>query len=145
MSRANVAASGGWVPVSNALKTETLSGSLPLTSTKFCFAESSVGLGGRFMAYAVDGSQKDLHAFAKAEFAAHWDKPAWILTRNVESPFDADYIAFWEQSYGVELDWLRDAIGASGSVYVDAAEQGSHVPHIFIDETNGILYFVMTD
>lgn len=145
MSRAHVTQSDGWKAIDDATKSQTLSKTLPDSSTRFCFARSSVGLGGRFMAYAVDGIPEDLDSFAQAEFIAHWAKADFTLKPNSSSPFDAEYVAMLERAYSVNLDWLRKSVNATGSVYQFSNEDVSHKPRIFVDNANGILYFVMTD
>jgi hypothetical protein len=67
--------------------------------------------------------------------------------RNMKymSPFDADQIAFLESSYDVKLDWLLVVQHSRGSVFHDAGDRTSHMPVIFIDNRDSILYFVQTD
>lgn len=145
MSRAHVTQSDGWKAIDDATKSQTLSKTLPDSSTRFCFARSSVGLGGRFMAYAVDGTPEDLDSFAQAEFAVHRAKAAFTLEPNSNSPFDTENIAMLERAYSVNLDWLRKSVNATGSIYRCSNEDVSHMPTIFVDTANGVLYFVMTD
>lgn len=145
MSRPHVTQSDGWKTIGDETKSQTLSQSLPASSTRFCFAHSSVGLGGRFMAYAVDGTPEDLASFAQTEFAAHWANIDYNLESNSSSPFDADYVALLERAYSVNLDWLKKSVNATGSVYRSSKEHSSHTPTIFVDSKNGVLYFVMTD
>jgi hypothetical protein len=102
-------------------------------------------MGGRFLAYAVDGTLADLHSFAELEFESHWDNPGLAVERNTQSPFDPKYISFLRYAYSTNLAWLEKSSGASGSVYRGAKRRGSHVPLIFVDEENGMLYFLMTD
>ena len=97
------------------------------------------------MAYAVYGACGELDAFAQAEFAAHWEKPGFTVELNASSPFDLEYIASLKQAYSVDLEWLKQSSNASGSIYRDAQGQGSHMPTIFVDKANCVLYFVMTD
>lgn len=145
MSRAHVTQSDGWLPIADAPKSATLSESLPGSATQFCFASSSVGLSGRLMAYAVDGTPGELDAFALAEFAAHWKRPEYSVELNASSPFDSEYIAFLERAYSVDLEWLRQSSNGNGSIYHDSKDQGSRMPTIFVDKANCVLYFVMTD
>lgn len=145
MSRAHVTQSDGWKTIDDATKSQTLSQTLPASSTRFCFAHSSVGLGGRFLAYAVDGTPEDLDSFAQAEIAAHWAKTDFTLKPNSSSPFEAEYVAMLKRAYSVNLDWLRKSVNVTGSVYRYSNEDVSYKPTIFVDDANGILYFVMTD
>ncbi len=102
-------------------------------------------MGGRFRAYAVDGELYDLDRFAQAEFAAHSDKPIVLAKDDQPTPFGDDYISFLEDAYGVKLDWLRDSKSGTGTIYVDSESRVSHMARIFVDKTNSMLYFVMTD
>ena len=97
------------------------------------------------MAYAVDGTPEELDAFAQVEFAAHWERPGYTVELNASSPFDSEYIAFLKQAYSVDLEWLKQSSNGKGSIYRDSKEQGSHMPTIFVDKTNCLLYLVMTD
>lgn len=141
----HVTQSDGWLEIENAPKGFTLSGSLPPSATEFCFAQSGVGLGGRLRAYAVKGSAPELHQLAKAEFAAHPYNPGSEIDQNKELPFNLDYIEFLEDSYYVDLNWLRPAAKATGSVYSAKNQDVYSPPLIFVDGSGGVLYFVMTD
>ncbi len=145
MSRATVQESADWIKIPSNEVPRTLSTTLPGSATRYRFASSSIGMGGRFMAYAVDGKLADLHSFAESELESHWDKPGFAVERNTQSPFDPEYISFLRNAYSTDLAWLEKSSGAIGSVYRGAKRQGSHVPLVFVDEENGMLYFVMTD
>ena len=145
MSRATVQESTDWISTPSSDVPRTLSTTLPASATKYRFASSSIGMGGRFIAYAVDGTPADLHSFAESEFESHWDNPGFAIERNTQSPFDPQYISFLRSAYSADLAWLEKSSGVIGSVYRGAKRQGSHVPLIFVDEENGMLYFVMTD
>jgi hypothetical protein len=145
MSRAFVRQSDGWLTINATVSPQTLSETFPASATKFRFARSSVGIGGRFLAYAVDGENNDLQAFALREFASNADSPDVKRQHEVQSPFDADQIAFLESAYAVKLDWLLAAQHSRGSVFHDAGKRTSHMPTIFIDNRDSILYFVQTD
>ncbi len=145
MSRAMVHQSDHWIKIPTTEEPKTLSKTFPPSATKYRFALSSVGMGGRFRAYAVDGELDDLYRFAQAEFAAHSDKPTVLAKDDQSTPFDDDYISFREDAYGVKLDWLRDSKSGMGTVYRDSESRGSHMPCIFVDKTNSMLYFVMSD
>ncbi|MEM7478695.1 MAG: hypothetical protein AAF483_27235 [Planctomycetota bacterium] len=133
-----------WRAVEKGQSVSTLSGILPESATKFCYARSSVGLGGRFKAFAVDGSPNELIEFARAEFAAHWDAPKTRVTESTTSPFSSDQISFLEEAYAVDLEWLRASVGRKGTIFRAANGEVSHMPTIFVDPS-GLLYFVMTD
>ena len=55
MSRPFVRQSDGWRTINATVSPQTLSETFPASATKFRFARSSVGIGGRVLAYAVDG------------------------------------------------------------------------------------------
>lgn len=97
------------------------------------------------MAYAVDGSPKELEAFAQAEFAAHWESPGFTIDLNSRSPFDSKYVKFLQHAYSVDLEWLEESAEETGNIYRDSKKQGSHMPTIFVDKAKGVLYLVMTD
>ena len=97
------------------------------------------------MAYAVDGTLEDLDSFAKAEFAAHRTNTGVDVEPNTESPFDHQYVEFLERGFAVDLEWLKRTINVTGTTYRDKNGQVSHMPTIYVDKTNGVLYFVMTD
>jgi hypothetical protein len=145
MSRATVHQSDNWLRIPTTEEPKTLCKAFPPSATKYRYAMSSVGMGGRFRAYAVDGELDDLYRSAQAEFAAHLDKPIVVAKDDQASPFDDDYISSLEDAYGVKLDWLRDSESGMGTVYRDSESRGSHMPCIFVDKTNSMLYFVMTD
>ena len=145
MSRPSVRQSDGWLTINATVSPQTLSATFPASATKFRFARSSVGLGGRFLAYAVDGDESDLQALALKEFASHPDAPDVKVEDEVQSPFDGDLIAFLESSYAVKLDWFIAQQHSRGSVFHDAGGRTSHTATIFIDKSDSILYFVRTD
>ncbi len=144
MSRATVRESDDWIQIPTTEEPITLSKTFPLSATKYRYAMSSVGMGGRFRAYAVDGELDDLDQFAQAEFAAYSDKPIVLAKDDQPTPFGDDFILSREDAYGVKLDWLRDSKSGTGTIYVDSESRG-HMPRIFVDKTNSMLYFVMTD
>lgn len=145
MSRATVHQSDRWIEIPTTEEPKTLSKSFPTSATRYRYATSSIGMGGRFLAYSVNGEPNDLDLFARAEIAAHWKKPKAITKDDQSTPFDDDYISFLEDAYGVKLDWLRGSKSGIGTVYRDSERRGSHMPSIFVDKTNSMLYFVMTD
>ena len=145
MSRATVRQTDRWIEIPLEEEPKTLSKSLPTTATKYRYAMSSIGMGGRFWAYAVDGKLSDLDEFAQKEFRAHSDNPQIVINENQSTPFDDEHISFLEEGYGVRLDWLRDSKGGTGNIYLDSKSRASHMPRIFVDESNSMLYFVMTD
>lgn len=102
-------------------------------------------MGGRFRAYTVNGELSELDQFAQAEFVAHWNKPKVVTKDDQSTPFDDDYISSLEAGYAVKLHWLRDSKSGMGTVYRDSENRVSHMPTIFVDKTNAMLYFVMTD
>ena len=117
MSRATVQESTDWIKTPSSEVPRTLSTSLPASATKYRFARSSIGMGGRFMAYVVDGTPGDLHSFAESEFESHWDNPGFAVERNTQSPFHPRYISFLRNAYSADLAWLEKSSGAIGSVY----------------------------
>lgn len=122
-----------------------LSGAYPTSAKNIRYANSCVGMGGRFHAYRFSAPVAVLKVFANAEFAKHWDHPAVSVTPNAPPPFDADELARLGHTFGLELDWMLPQNNAIGSVYRSADGQDSHRPTIFVDETNAVLYFLMTD
>ncbi len=90
-------------------------------------------------------THSELDLFAQAEFVAHWDKPTVVMKDDQSTPFGDDYINSLEDAYGVKLDWLRYSKSGKGTIYRDSESRGSHMPSIFVDKTNSMLYFVMTD
>ena len=128
-----------------AAASKTLSQSLPKSAKKVYFCSGSRGLGGRMMLYRFSAPPADLHAHAKAEFAAHWDKPPFKTMQGVSSPFTKSDVEFLENCYGADCSWMLPDPGAVGTIYQSANGRSSHRPLIFVDETNGVLYFEMTD
>ena len=145
MSTATVRQSDGWLQLGASSTTETLSGSFPASATRFRFVRSSVGIGGRFLAYAVDGESSDLEQFALKELAAHAPEREVSVANDQPSPFDAESIQFLERAYSVQLDWLRETENHQGSILRDSGSSSSQIPIIFIDKENGLLYLVFTD
>ncbi len=145
MSRPHVRQSNGWLSINATVPPETLSKSFPSSATKFRFARSSVGIGGRFLAYAIVGENDDLKAFALREFASHSDASDVTIEHDVQSPFDAEQTAFLEGSYAVNLDWLLAGPHSRGILLRDARGRTSHMPVIFLDDRDSTLYFVRTD
>lgn len=137
--------SKGFVSAQNTPADVTLCGTLPDSATKVRYVGASVGMGGRFRAYRFSGSVDELHAHALAEFDGHWDKLTPARLEVDESPFTAQDIGFWGDCYSTQLDWMLPPAGASGVLYEPADGESSHRPTVYVDETNGVLYFVMTD
>ncbi|MEQ1827414.1 MAG: hypothetical protein ABL921_15760 [Pirellula sp.] len=144
-SIASIQKSDAWADVATEPNQATLSQAWPKSARKFQFARSSIGMGGRFCAYAVDGAPDDLDDFAKNEFLAHWNKPKAEAQFDQPSPFDAGTISFLEKAYRVKLTWLLAPESSRGTVYRDSEKGSSQSPTIFVDRTNGMLYSVITD
>lgn len=138
--------SESWLPVRDAPAGITLSGTFPASATRFRYASSSVGMGGRFTAFAVEGSPADLQAFALRECAAF---RGVVETREeIEAgfPFSEESIHFWEKTYGVKLDWLRGHETSLGMlIQGDQGQEGRRNPRVFIDPAKGLLILVATD
>lgn len=113
MSRATVHQSDNWIQIPTTEEPITLSKTFPPSATKYRYAMSSVGMGGRFHAYAVNGEPSDLDLFAQAEYGDHWNKPKAITKDDQSTPFGDVYISSRENAYGVKLDWLRDSKSGS--------------------------------
>jgi hypothetical protein len=137
--------SNGFVAAEDAPPDVTMCGTFPDSATDIQYVGASVGMGGRFRAYRFSGSVDELHAHAVAEFAGHWDKLTPVRSDVDESPFTAQDVGFWEDAYVGGLDWMLSPAGARGALYQSADGSSSHCPIVFVDETNGVLYFVMTD
>ena len=97
------------------------------------------------MMYRFSAPLADLHAHAKAEFAAHWDQPEMKSTPNVYSPFTEADVERIESLYGIDCSWMLSPSGATGTIYQSAGGLRSHQPIVFVDESGGVLYFLMTD
>ena len=96
-----------WLPIRDAPTGKTLSGTFPISGTRFRYASSSVGMGGRFTAFAVDGALAELLVFARRECAAFRGVEETSEENEAGFPFSEESIRFWEKAYGVQLDWLR--------------------------------------
>jgi hypothetical protein len=97
------------------------------------------------MIYRFTAPLPVLHAHAKAEFAAHWDKPQTAVTPASSPPFTEKDIALITTGFGVTADWMVPPADAVGTMYMSADGQFSHRPAVFIDTKNSVLYFYMTD
>ena len=86
MTRPVVAQSNGYTGITSDAKDTTLSGTLPPTATNVRYVQASVGLGGRLLLYRFNAPLADLQNHAKAEFAAHWDKPTPKISSNTPAP-----------------------------------------------------------
>jgi len=145
MNQPHVEQSSGETVVSVDSKAATISGSLPPTATKIQYCLASVGMGGRMRLYRFSAPAADLHAHAQAEFSAHWDKPPWKKTSGVESPITEGEINSYYTGYGVNATWMLAPPNVTVTLYESSDGQFSRRPTIFIDETNEVLYFRMTD
>jgi hypothetical protein len=145
MNRAHIIQSNGETDVSMDAKEATISGSLPPTAIRVQYCSASVGMGGRLLLYRFSAPVTDLHAHAQAEFAAHWDKPQLKKTSGVNSPITEQKIKFYKTGFGVNAAWMLAPPNASGTLYESSDGQVSHRPTIFVDDTNEVLYFQMTD
>jgi hypothetical protein len=141
----HVTESNGFIGNTAQAKTAPLSQTLPASATQVRFARGSRGMGGRMLLYRFSAPMADLHAHAQAEWAAHWDKPSFKQTPHAASPFTPDYMSSYESSYWIDADWMIPTAGAKGTIYGPAGNQRSHRPTIFVDETNEVLYFEMSD
>ncbi|PAY19904.1 hypothetical protein CKO51_08700 [Rhodopirellula sp. SM50] len=144
-SRPLVTQSDGYIEPSTTAFENTISHKLPESATEFRFCRASVGIGGRLLLYRFTAPIDDLNAHAIAEFDAHWDRPGYKATPDVPSPFDEHDVKRNSEFYGGNADWMLPQAGAIGTLYEPADGQLSHRPTIFVDETNGVLYFQMTD
>ena len=145
MIRPVVTQSNGYTGITPDAVAATLSQSLPKTAKNVRFCHASVGLAGRLMIYRFSAPVPDLHAHAQNEFAAHWDKPQSKNTPGVTSPISSDDIESYKEDFGIDAGWILPPSNALGTLYEPADGQLSHRPTIFVDETNGVLYFQMTD
>lgn len=125
--------------------TATLAQSLPKTAANIYYSRCSKGMGGRLLIYRFSAPVADLKLHASAEFGAHWDKPLPKITPNSASPFTFKDVAIIHSIYQIDADWILPPSDAIGTVYESADGQRSHRPTIFVDETNQVLYFWMTD
>ena len=145
MNRPLVTQSDGFTSATDEAVTDTLSQTLPTSAANVRHCRASLGMGGRLLIYRFSAPVTDLHSHAKAEFAAHWDKPQFKTTPNVPSPITDHDIALYESGFSVQADWMLPHRGEIGTLYESADGQFSHRPTIFVDDTNGVLYFQMTD
>ncbi len=144
-SRPLVTQSDGYIQPTVTAMQNTLSHQLPKSATDFRFCRASVGMGGRLLLYRFAAPVDELNAHAISEFEAHWDRTGYKATRNAPSPFDEHDIKRNSEFYGGNADWMLPATDAMGTLYEPADGQLSHRPTIFVDETNRVLYFQMTD
>jgi len=145
MNRPQVTQSSGETVVSPDSNAATISGSLPPTATKVQYCRASVGMGGRLLVYRFSAPAADLHAHAQKEFAAHWHKPQWKKTSGVESPIAEHEIKLYKTGFGIDATWMLAPPDVVGTLYESSDGQYSHRPKIFVDDTNEVLYFQMTD
>ena len=145
MNRAHVTQSNGFTNVNPEAEKTTLSHTLPKTASEIRYCRASIGMGGRLLLYRFTAPVSDLHNHAKAEFAAHWDKPKLKVVPNSTSPFAAAEIALHKTSFGIDVNWMLPLSSDIGTVYVWEDGRSSHRPIIFVDETNSVLYFKMSD
>lgn len=141
----HVTESDGFIGNTVEAKTHTISTSLPASATQCRYARASRGMGGRMLLYRFSAPVADLHAHAITEWAALQASPPFKQSSNATSPFTPDYMASYESNFGVDADWMIPPAGAVGTIYGPAGQQTSHRPTIFVDETNGVLYFEMSD
>ena len=145
MNRAHVTQSNGFTNVTPEAENTTLSQTLPKTASEIQYCRASVGMGGRLLLYRFPVPVSDLHDHAKAEFAAHWDKPKLKVVPNTTSPFTGEEIALHKTGFGIDVTWMLPPSSDIGTVYASDDGRSSHRPIIFVDETNSVLYFQMTD
>lgn len=145
MNQPHVEQSSGETVASVDSKAATISGSLPPTATRIQYCRASVGMGGRLLLYRFSAPAADLHAHAQAEFSAHWDKPLWKKASGVESPITEGEINRYDTEYGVNATWMLASPNVTGTRYESSDGQFSRRPTIFVDESNEVLYFRMTD
>ena len=144
-SRPLVTQSDGYIgPTATAIE-NTISHRLPESANEFRFCRASVGMGGRLLVYRFAAPIDDLNTHAVSEFDAHWDRPGYEATPSVQSPFDDRDVKRNSEFYGGDAGWMVPPLDAIGTLYQPADGQLSHRPLIFVDETNGFLYFQMTD
>lgn len=145
MNRAHVTESDGFTNLTAAAEANTLSQSLPKTATQLRYCRVSVGMGGRLLLYRFSAPVADLHNHAQTEFAAHWDKPKLKTIPNSTSPITEHDVNLYRDGFGVDADWMLPPPDDTGTIYTSDDGQSSHRPTIFVDETNSVLYFRMTD
>lgn len=145
MNRPHVTQSNGETTVSAEANTATICGALPVTATKVQYCRASVGMGGRLLLYRFSAPAADLHTHAQAEFDAHRHKPQCKKATGVASPITKHDISRYKKGFGVDADWMLTSPNCVGTLYESSDGQFSHRPTIFVDETNEVLYFRMTD
>mgnify|MGYP003122072348 CR=1 FL=1 len=145
MTRPNVEESDGYVDSTAQAIPYTISHTLPDSATQIRFLSASVGMGGRLRLYRFAAPIDDLNAHAVSEFDAHWDRPGYKATPNAVSPFDEHDVKRNSEFYRGNADWMLPPPNAVGTLYEPADGNWPHRPMIFVDETNGVLYFQMTD
>ncbi len=145
MNRPHITQSNGETNASDDSKAVTLSGSLPPNAKRVQYCQASVGMGGRLLLYRFSAPSADLHTHAQAEFAAHWHKPQCNKTTGVPSPITEHEINLYKTGFGVNAEWMLAPPSCIGTLYESSDGQFSHRPTIFIDDTNEVLYFQMTD
>jgi hypothetical protein len=145
MNRPHVTQSNGYTNSTPDAVAATLSQSLPKTAANVRHCRASVGMGGRLLIYRFSAPKADLHAHAQNEFAAHWDKPQLKKIPDSKSPITDHEITLYKTGFGIDADWMLPLADAVGTLYESADGQFSHRPTIFVDDTNGVLYFQMTD
>ncbi len=123
----------------------TLTGSFPISATRIRYCHASLGRG-RLRLYRFSAPIHDLHDHAENEFTAHMDNPNQTLTRtpNSRSPItDHDIGNF--SSFGIDASWMLPPNNVVGTIYESGPGRWYHRITVFVDETNGTLYFVGTD
>ena len=145
MNRPLVTQSNGYTGSTPEAVAATLSQSLPKAAANVRYCRASVGMGGRLRLYRFSAPVADLHTHAQTEFAAHWDKPQLKKTPGSTSPITDREIALYKSGYGIDAAWMLPPSNAVGTLYEPADGESSHRPTIFVDEANGVLYFLMTD
>ena len=145
ISRPHVTQSNGYTNRNADGVSATLSQSLPRTTNRMRYCRVSVGMGGRLLLYRFSAPLTDLHSHANAEFAAHWDQSQSKTTPNTKSPITEREIALYKSGFGIDADWMLPPPNAVGTLYEPADGRSSHRPTIFVDDTNGVLYFQMMD
>jgi len=144
-TQGTVTQSGGYVDATAEAASHMLSESLPQTATNVRYCRASAGICGRLLLYRFAAPVEDLHRHAEAEFAAHWDKPKPEKTSSTASPITDGEVKSYKSAFGVHVNWMLPLADATGTVYHSSDGQVSHRPTIFVDESNGVLYFRMTD
>lgn len=143
MTRPVLDQSDGYTAITADAMDHTLSGALPPTATNVRYVQASVGLGGRLLLYRFNAPFSDLQDHAKAEFAAHWDKPTPKITENTSAPITDP--TQYKSGFGISSEWMVPPASSNGTLYVSDDGQVSHRQTIYIDETMGTLYFYLTD